>query len=100
MSGPQTDSRYVGPVEKVVAPGRHGPYAVMRVEGIGTVTFSLRPPVWNEKSYPERGMYVVLSQVRKMRAGWRAMSGRFMTPSDQQTGTETETATHSKEQGR
>ncbi len=81
----EADPEYVGVVEKVVTDGQRGPYAVMRVKEIGSVTFSLRPPVWYEKSAPERGVYVVLSQIRMMRAGWRAMKGRFMRPSDQKT---------------
>jgi hypothetical protein len=94
------DTEYVGAVEKIVA-GHHGPYGVARIKGIGAVTFSLGSPVWCEPGHPERGMYVVLSQVRKMRAGWRAMKGRFMRPSDQEEATPTaNTATNSKEQGR
>ncbi len=77
------DNEYVGVVEKVIIPDQHGPYAVIRVKGLGSVTFSLEPPVWLEPDYPEQGTYVVLSQIRKKRAGWRAMKGRFMKPSDQ-----------------
>lgn len=76
---------YIGVVEKIITDGPHGPYAlVTKVEPLGSVTFSLRPPVWNEDDLPEPGMYVVLEKVRRKRAGWRANSGRFLKPSDQQ----------------
>lgn len=70
-------------VEKINLSGRHGPYAVSSVPGLGLVTFSLQPPVWNEE-FPEEGEYVVLTQVRKKRSGWRAHSGRFLQPTDEQ----------------
>lgn len=69
-------------VNKIISSGRHGPYAVASSE-IGTITFSLRPPVWTEEGWPENGTFVILSDVRKKRAGWRAMSGRFVRPSDE-----------------
>jgi hypothetical protein len=79
-------------VEKIIPKGKHGPYAVARCDGLGTgtVTFSLTPKVWPEKESPEPGMYVVLSEVRKKRAGWRAQNVRFLKPSDenQQTASE------------
>lgn len=78
------DNVRVGVVEKVVAVGRNGPYAVVRDQELGVITFLLSPPVWNENDSPEPGTFVVLSQIRKRRAGWRAMSGRFMQPSDEQ----------------
>jgi hypothetical protein len=78
------DNERTGAVEKVVPAGRYGPYAVVRDSELGAITLSLSPPVWNENANPEPGTYVVLSQIRKRRAGWRAMSGRFMKPSDQQ----------------
>jgi len=70
-------------VEKIVHNGKHGPYAVSSSEEVGLVTFSLRPEVWQENNLPERGSIVVLSEIRKKRAGWRANSGRFFRPSDQ-----------------
>jgi hypothetical protein len=86
MSEP-VDTQYIGTVEKVVVDGRYGSYAVIRVEKLGAITFSLKPPVWNESDHPEQGMFVVLSEVRRKRAGWRAMKGRFMKPSDQKSAT-------------
>ena len=75
---------YQAVVEKIIRNGRHGPYAVARSEEIGNVTFSLDPEVWREDDWPEPGMYVVLSQIRKKRAGWRAKHGRFIVPSDEE----------------
>lgn len=70
-------------VEKVVE-GRHGPYAVARVERLGVVTFSLDQGVWPEKSRPEPGTEVMLTEVIKKRAGWRALHSRFVTPADEE----------------
>ena len=75
---------YEAVVEKIIRGGKHGPYAVARTEEIGSITFSLDDNVWQEKDWPEPGMYVMLSQVRKKRAGWRAQHGRFIEPSDDQ----------------
>lgn len=74
---------YQAVVDKIIPRGRHGPYAVARCQDLGMVTFSLDPPVWQEGEYPELGTYVVLSKIRKKRAGWRAQSGRFVTPFDE-----------------
>ena len=71
----------VGIVQRTVD-GKHGPYAVASSESLGNVTFSLDPTVWLEKDPPERGEEVVLSDLRKKRAGWRAHSARFLRPSD------------------
>jgi hypothetical protein len=72
---------YRAMVEKIILDGKHGPYAVASVEGLGSVTFSLVLPVWEEE-VPEPGEYVVLSRVRKKPSGWRAHCGRFLQPSD------------------
>lgn len=78
------DPGYQAVVEKVYADGPHGPYVVASSTDLGSVTFSLDSTVWQEKDKPEPGMYVMLSQIRKKRAGWRANHGRFVTPSDEQ----------------
>ncbi len=78
------DRGYQAVVEKIIRGGKHGPYAVARTDEIGSITFSLDDNVWQEKDWPEPGMYVMLSQVRKKRAGWRAQHGRFIEPSDDQ----------------
>lgn len=78
------DRGYQAVVEKIIRGGKHGPYAVARTDEIGSITFSLDGNVWQEKYWPEPGMYVMLSQVRKKRAGWRAQYGRFIEPSDDQ----------------
>jgi len=77
-----------GPIEaviqKVVNDGNHGPYAVATCEGLkGSITFSLEKPVWNEKDRPNRGDIVILDDIRKKRAGWRAQKARFLRPSDE-----------------
>ncbi len=75
-------------IQKVVSEGDHGPFAVATSESIdGSITFSLEPTVWQEDEWPEEGMIVVLGKLRKKRAGWRAKSGRFLKPSDEQTET-------------
>lgn len=75
---------YEAVVEKIVPTGKHGPYCVSRCEKLNdtVVTFSLDPPVWTEEEWPEEGTYVVLTEVRKKRAGWRASKARFMRPED------------------
>lgn len=83
------DQSYQALVEKIIPRGRHGPYAVTRCDGLGTVTFSLKSETWTEKDWPEPGTWVMLSQIRKKRLGWRAMLGRFVKPSDEQSETET-----------
>lgn len=69
-------------VEKVVSKGPHGPYAVTRSQELGSVTVSLDSGVWQEEDWPEPGMFVILSKIRKKRAGWCAKYGRFLGPSD------------------
>lgn len=81
---------YQATVDKVVPNGKHGSYAVARCQELGCITFSLNSNVWKESEYPEPGMCVVLSQLRKKRAGWRAQQGRFFKPSDQQPATRME----------
>ena len=70
-------------VDKVVN-GARGPYAVARHVNLGVITFSLNKPVWEDEGTPERGIEVMLFDLRKKRAGWRAMRGRFVRPSDDQ----------------
>ena len=83
---------YRAVVQKIVSEGEHGPYAIAREPKLGSITFSLKRPVWQEKEWPEPGMVVMLGQVRMKRAGWRAQRGRFLRPSDEQTA-------NSKQQG-
>lgn len=76
---------YQAVVEKIIRDGSHGPYAVARSPGLkGSITFSLDASVWQEEDWPEPGMYVVLTSLRKKRAGWRAKHGRFVKPSEEQ----------------
>ncbi len=76
---------YEAVVEKIIPQGDHGPYAVASCPKLGLVTFSLEPPVWEEEDWPEGGNIVILSTVRKKRAGWRAKHARFLQPSDEQS---------------
>ena len=78
------EERYEAVVEKVIPNGNHGPYAVAKHEVLGLITFSLTQPVWKESHYPEGGSIVILSEINKKRAGWRANSGRFFKPFDEQ----------------
>ncbi len=71
-------------VQKVVKKAKHGPYAVATSEGVkGSITFSLGEGIWKEKSLPERGYVVLLNDLRKKRAGWRAEQARFLRPADE-----------------
>jgi len=74
--------KYQVVVQKVVPEGRHGPYAVVLIDPLGSVTFSLDATVWQEEEWPKPGEYVVLSQLRRKRAGWRANHARFQQPGD------------------
>ena len=80
------EKRYVAIVQKIHPDGHHGPYAKATCDGLSgmTITFLLAPPVWNEKRFPDEGSYVVLSELTKKRGGWRADSGRFLEPADEQ----------------
>ena len=72
-------------VQRIVSDGRHGPYAIAISEAIGgSITFSLEDNVWHEREAPECGVVVILSGLRKKRAGWRANHGRYLKPSDEQ----------------
>lgn len=79
------DDTVTAVVQKVILNGKHGPYAIATSEFVvESITFSLEPEVWTEKRVPSRGVVVVLSELVKKRAGWRAMRGRFLKPSDEQ----------------
>jgi hypothetical protein len=72
-----------GVVQKISPFGRHGPYAIATIEGLGSVTFSLERGVWDEDDEPKPGEIVILSKLREKRAGWRAMQARYAKPSDE-----------------
>ena len=74
---------YKAIVEKVIADGRHGPYALASTPEISSITFSLDSSVWQEEDFPEPGVYVALWSLREKRNGWRAQHGRFWEPSDE-----------------
>ena len=77
---------YFGIVQNIVREGRHGPYFVVSCSELSgeLATCALTPPIWQETDWPEEGMYVVLSEPRKKRGGWRFQHGRHVTPSDEQ----------------
>jgi hypothetical protein len=74
---------YQAVIQKIVPNGKHGPYAVAQSKELGAITISLDSDVWLEAEWPDPGTYVVLSKIRKKRAGWRAQHGRFLNPSDE-----------------
>jgi len=83
------NASYKAVVEKIIEHGKHGPYAVARCEELDSViTFALDRKVWQEDDSPDPGTLVILSRVRKKRAGWRALNGRYVNPSDEQPATE------------
>jgi hypothetical protein len=66
-----------------VLTGNHGRFVVTTSDSVvGSITFSLDEKVWQEASDPEPGEYVVLSDLRRKRAGWRAHSARHVRPDD------------------
>ena len=72
---------YLATVKAVYQTGRHGCYAkAVSPEISGSVTFSLKRPVWKSKKMPNPNDMVVLSDIRKTGNGWRAMTGRFYRP--------------------
>lgn len=79
-----TEKTFQAVVTRVVLDGAHGPYAVARSKELGLVTYSLEKRSWREEDYPEKGMIVVLEDLRKKPAGWRAQSGRYLRPADEE----------------
>lgn len=72
---------YKAKVTEVHSTGQHGPYAVAVSDDLkGSVTFSLKRPIWKAKKWPNPGDIVLLSDVRERAQGWRAMAGRFSRP--------------------
>jgi hypothetical protein len=84
------DEAYACVVQRVVKDGPHGPYFVASTDRLdGSVTCSLDPEFWKGgEDWPEEGETVVLSKLRKKRAGWRAKQGRFFQPSDERNSTQ------------
>jgi hypothetical protein len=83
MSSPPRQPEYRGVVQSVINDGKHGSYAVAKSDLIeGSITFSLEPEVWTEEAMPREGFEVILGDVRRKRAGWRAYSARFVRPTD------------------
>lgn len=80
------EESYLAVVQGVYPKGKHGPYAVASSKFLGPITFALEQKVWIESSWPEPGTFVVLSQIIRKSAGWRAQKGRFMRPFDERKG--------------
>lgn len=79
------EKQFKAVIQKVEQKGKHGPFAIAIIEGFnGSVTFSLEADVWQEEETPESGEIVILSNVRKKYAGWRAKQARYYIPSDEQ----------------
>ncbi|MEX1014633.1 MAG: hypothetical protein WDZ80_05740 [Candidatus Paceibacterota bacterium] len=69
---------------KATSEGEYGMFAIALSDKVkGSITFSLNNDVWQDNSFPEKGTIVVLSELRKKKAGWRAKSARFLTPDDE-----------------
>jgi len=85
-----SDESVTAVVEKIVASGKHGAYAVARYEDKATgkvtkITFSLKKKgVWKERGRPELGSMVVLSELVRKPNGWKAEKARYFTLRDEQ----------------
>lgn len=85
MEGSVTQRQIEAKVVKVVVDVAR-PYAVAESPLVtGNITFTLTKDnsVWEENSHPEIGTFVVLSELRKRDAGWRALKARYLQPSDE-----------------
>jgi hypothetical protein len=79
------EATIVAVVQKIEDNGKNPGYVVTTSEKIiGSITFSLDNDIWKENANPKAGEIVVLSQLRKKRAGWRALNARFYRPSDEE----------------
>ena len=68
-----------------IAKGKHGRYAVATSEDVlGSITFSLNYPYWQEVNDPDPGTVVELSDLRRKKAGWRAMRARDLQPTEKE----------------
>lgn len=78
-------------VVQKVSNGHRGKYAITTLVNAGgqsikgSITFLLEKPVWNEEYIPERGVFVMLSDLCKKQSGWRAMKARPWSTSDEIT---------------
>ncbi len=76
-------------VGEVIGGGRHNvPYVVTwptdattRAE-LGSITVEVSSDVWEGKSPPKKGEFLVISDVREKPAGWNAHSARYFRPED------------------
>ena len=70
-------------VTAIVPKGGHGPYAIAKADSkpeLGSITFALDKKVWREKDWPDVADHVVLRDIRKRPAGWRAHRAYFERP--------------------
>lgn len=78
---------YTGTVTSIKT-GKRGSYAIAVCDDVsGSITFSLNPRVWREKRRLHIGDMVTMTNVSKVRHGWRAASVRLVRPSDEQSAT-------------
>jgi len=81
-------------VTSIVTEGKHGPYFVASSPGMASsVTCSLDASIWEGNRWPEVGQNVVLTELVSKSAGWRAMKGRPVRPSDEQATRNQQSAT-------
>ncbi len=79
------NKKQIQAVVQMVLEGDHGPYAVATADGFeGSITFSLDSSVWQEAIRPGRGTHVILSNLERKQAGWRANKVRLLQPEDEQ----------------
>ena len=71
-------------VTRIYEHGEHGPYFISVSDTLGSVTCSLRSPVWQDEVWPKVGQVVIFDELDLMSAGWRAIHGRRVRPSDEQ----------------
>ena len=79
------NQKQIHAVVQMVVEGDRGPYAVATASDFeGSITFSLDPSVWQESIRPGRGTHVILSNLERKQAGWRANKVRLLQPEDEQ----------------
>src|SRR4030067_735372 len=79
------NQKQIHAIVQMVVEGDRGPYAVVTASDFeGSITFSLDPSVWQESIRPGRGTHVILSNLERKQAGWRANKVRLLQPEDEQ----------------
>jgi hypothetical protein len=79
----RADEKYLAVVRDIIENGQYGAYGVAVSAQIrGTITFSLSPEVWQNKVKPQPGFEILVWDIVKKPAGWRALQARLFKPSD------------------